>query len=331
MKRSPTLSATCSALAVIAVALVGIEAVVRFSSRQIARGADDLTTLPAYVTKLAAFERTVGPRIAVLGDSVALGDTLAKHGVSDWKRRNLDAALVARVQTFEAAPLIANFAANGLRPSDVERAAADLIDSGARKLVIVVGLRALSEDFEPENARFEQPWRRKYSSAAPNAAGQLAGFWQTRGAVDLTVSGLIGGPFSAVLTRWRVAARSARDDDELTVALQAAQRFRSAAVSPERVQSQALRHTLQKAQAGGAQIVLVYATENPDYVEQLAPPSQMAKARAGLESLAADFPQTVQYIGPDDGAAPEDFVDFIHPSARGYARMAERIAPLLVR
>ena len=80
----------------------------------------------------------------------------------------------------------------------------------------------------------------------------------------------------------------------------------------------------------GARVALVYATENPDYLAQLAPPATIEAARAGLAALAAEFPDTTIGIGPDAGAAHDDFVDFVHPGAKGYRRLAGRIAPALV-
>ncbi len=329
------------ALLAMAATLALAEIAARAAAPRLAAGADDLSSPGAYAAKWAAMKRAGGETIAVLGDSVALGDTLRAHGERDWRARNLDAALSDALAAEGAPARIANFAANGLRPADLAAATRDLLAAGVRRFVVVVGLRGLSSDFEPETARHEFSWRARLdlscgsalcpqSAAETGASAAASAVWAARGAADLGLRRLLDGPLAGVLTRWRAAGRLASDDHALLIALQAGQRFRSAAIAPDRIQTRALRDLLEAARGAGARVALVYATENPDYLAQLAPPATIEAARAGLAALAAEFPDTTIWIGPDAGAAHDDFVDFVHPGAKGYRRLAGRIAPALV-
>lgn len=326
------------------VSLSVTESVIRQMSADIAKGADFLLTASSYIAKWQSSGKLETNRIVILGDSVALGDTLRLHGDANWRQHNLGAALhEAMAKRGRDAP-ISNFAGNGLRPADIEATFRDLVANGTRRFVIVMGLRGFSADFETAPNQYEHPWRRKVSLSCGSwlckspdgkihlltqTSAMLSRLWITRGAIELWIGRFVGSLPKDLVTRFRTLGQTSSVDDDLMLTFQANRRYQSVAVEDFRIQTQALRALLTHASEQKVSVVLAYATENPRYQESLGSADIINQARKALASLAAQHPQTVIWLGPDEEVTNTEYLDFIHPNRTGYQRLAERIADVI--
>jgi lysophospholipase L1-like esterase len=289
----------------------------------------DIGTSPAYAAKLLAFEAIPSPKIVIVGDSVALGEVMADHGFGDWQRHELSRALAGTMRESGSNAFVANFASNGLRPADEARLLLDVQRAGADAIVLVLGLRGFSAEFEATGERYTQEWRSRKSSL------EFDRLWKTKSAVDFVVTDWLGGPLKtllAVVRREQQAARPRNAASDAVQMLLMKRRLNNVSVDQDqRFQAHALFEALRVADARGVPVLAVYATENPRTLPQLMTPQNRDRGRAGLRALVCASGSRIRYLGPDETMTPDLFVDFIHLNPKGYSAMAERIAPELLR
>tara|TARA_B100001093_G_C26420053_1_gene839398 strand:+ start:103 stop:588 length:486 start_codon:yes stop_codon:yes gene_type:complete len=157
----------------------------------------------------------------------------------------------------------------------------------------------------------------------------LSRLWLTRGAIELWIGRFVGSLPKDLVTRFRTFGQTRSVDDDLMLTFQANRRYQSVAIEDFRIQTQALRALLTHASEQKVSVVLAYATENPSYQASLGSADIINQARKALASLAAQHPETVIWLGPDEEVTNTEYLDFIHPNRTGYQRLAERIADVM--
>lgn len=328
------------------IVVLAIEVIVRVNASWLASEPIEYAAVSTYAAKLEAFRSRSGSKIAIVGDSVAYGNTMAKHGVDDWRRKTLGAQLANRFTDSAPPVTVANFALNGARPADAARIGADLVAAGAESLILVVGLRGFSRDFEASTQQYSYPWR---GSLGLDDQGQpkpiegarrldssevfqvlLGRWWWSLGALDALIRETMGGSLSNAITNARLRLRKAQGEtDELVLLLRLRKRFRSMQLNPERKQTRALIELLKTANATPCKSVIIYATENPDDVSEVIKAGTLKQGRAAISQLVKRFAPNSSYLVPDKNATPETYLDFIHPNPEGYRRLVKRLDPIL--
>lgn len=330
---APRLRSWLLAILPIGLLLLGGEMLARSASVSdyIARRPSDITSEGPYAAKIAAFARASGPKVMVLGDSVALGKVMADHGITDWQSKNLSSALSDELRTDGHPVLVADFSTNGLLPSESAQAMRDGLAAGATAIVIVVGLRGFSADFETVDQQYGTPWRRSRAIGARRSS--LDELWATKPITEFLISEATGGPLSRALTEMRERHRWRPPDEKKTafMQLQARQRLSTVSVDKaERFQARALFDALEALDARGVPAIAVYASEDPIAVRRLMMPANLQKGRDELAKLVGDSGRVHRYLGPDPALDRSLLVDHIHPAPEGYRHMARRIAPVLI-
>jgi len=329
------------AIALFALLAGGLEFLARSApvAAYVASRPADVATEPAHAARLNALSLQPRPRVLVVGDSVALGRIMADHGIGGWQSQELSAALRKALRQERPDIVVANFAGNGLRPADQAELMREAAEVGVDAIVLVVGLRGFSAEFEQEAERYTYPWLRDAAQVAGNgvrlASSSLdpAGPWHFRAVTDFLVVDRLGGPLRTLLTQLREEAKAGQPNParEAVQALRMRQRLANAGFDPAtRFQAGKIAETLRFLNARDVPVVVVYATENPAALPRMMPPAMIARNRAALEGLVRFGGNRHAYLGPDSSMRTEFFLDQMHPTAAGYEQMARRIAPALL-
>lgn len=288
----------------------------------------DLPSSASTSLRLTTFASYNRPRIAVLGDSIALGQVMSAHNISGWQEKELSSAIGKAIEERGVRANVFNFAANGQRPADMAKILDALLQRGVDAVVVIVNLRGFSVDFEPPDQQHLAPWYDDLTS--PSWLDRFP----LRGLADLFVHQVFGAPPQQWLSRARARMNdggAVSPEASAIQALRLRQRLSSVLVNPdERVQAKVLAQALQKANLAGVPVVVVYATENPKDARRMMPPPAFQRHRAALEQMVAKSGKRHTYLGPDDELKEQHFIDEMHLTPEGYALMAKRIAPVVV-
>ena len=120
----------------------------------------DIQTPAILCAKLDWFRRFAGYKVALIGDSVVFGHSLAEHGDRLWRQHNLAPLLKERIrrQRPHDAVLVMNLGLNGgpaRRPGPHWRVPHRL---RAGPVGVRRGAAVVSADFTPPKARYSRPW-----------------------------------------------------------------------------------------------------------------------------------------------------------------------------
>lgn len=276
-----------------------------------------------YVAQLNAWSRLPEPKLAIIGDSVAFGQVMERHGVDDWRDHDLGTALRAAFGAMS--PQVVNLANNGLTPADMAKTILDSVASGAGTIVVVTGLRGFSKDFEAHDAKHAAPWR---GTVLPfDGFAGLANLWMTRAAMLHEIEDALGAPLSDAVTILRYALSPAEEANATQAGIQALRMRRRLATvgfdQDSRMQARLFSDALRSAVAEGAQVVVVYATENPVLRPRMMLPPIREKRIAELQELVESAGAT--FLGPDEDMTADLFLDEAHLTPDGYQVMAARL------
>lgn len=308
----------------------------------------NIVSYPAFVAKLQSFASLRQPKVMLVGASEALGQVMTDYGVKDWQSRGLSAALAEALRPQRPDIVIANFAGNGLLPADQAAIMLEGMRAGADAIVLVADLRGFSDEFEPPDDRYAQPWRttgplrplpepgRSQGGSIDGGEYSLSAAWRTKAVVDFLITDETGGPVPAALTELRdnhQAARRASKANQAVQTMRLKQRLSSVGFDlADRFQARQLAGALKILNTRGVPVIVVYATENPGVLPRLMAPGAVQRDRAALEAMvAANGGGRDVYLGPDPAMTPGLYVDPSHPTPEGYRVMARRIAPELLK
>ena len=110
--------------------------------------------------KLDCLRRFPGYKVALIGDSVVFGHSLAEHGDRLWRQHGLAPLLAERIRRErpQGGLMVMNLGLNGGCPPTWSAWASSWRPAGRILLVCDVGLRSFSSDFTPPEARYSRKW-----------------------------------------------------------------------------------------------------------------------------------------------------------------------------
>ncbi len=311
----------------------------------------DIQTPAILCAKLDWFRRFAGYKVALIGDSVVFGHSLAEHGDRLWRQHNLAPLLEERIrrQRPHDAVLVMNLGLNGALPADLDRMREFLTGCGPDLLVCDVGLRSFSADFTPPKARYSRPWLAEMSYvpgrpfAAPSegreveaAAARLAlRCWSLLTYRDFVQYRWLDGPPRQAMINLRLRLNSllgaaAPGDDEMVLLLQSQRRFQGINLAVDNPQRQALEHMLRALADARQKTLLFYTKEDPARIENLIDAPRYRALRAKLDGLIAGCTSAdLVYLPPVDALRHEHYLDHTHLTYAGYQVLVEQMWPRL--
>ena len=299
----------------------------------------DIQTRALYRLRLDGFFARAAPERAVfVGDSLIYGAHLEKSEGRSWEGRTLPAQAAQAFRGRGGGPIAAlNLGINGVLFNDLACVVDDVLARKPELLVIGLSPRPFSADFDrggSESAReflCQEPRRRLLESLQGAIGDALYRFVPAYRYRDLLQFRYLGATPRAFVVG-RVLARLGADHDEedpdLAQALErmrAAQRLGSIRVDTRHLQYRGLARLLRAVRAQRTTRVLVFYLG--EHLEILG----SGVDRAHYASVSRDFIELVTralagaprarfaFVGEERLAG--EYVDHIHLSARGYARL----------
>jgi len=303
-------------------------------SRHIAFHPAELVNDDIFSAKINALEGVDAPIAVLIGDSVAFGKTMSGYGYDNWQERELSAKLNERLAENGTALRVANYASDGLTPADFSAIIDRAIKAEVDVVILVVGLRGFSKSFEARDERYSYGWGK--TSGGKNFTKIVNKYWQTKPALEFGLSELVGGPLNSVLTRIRKPCYSGKCESQMPLdgiqILQMKRRLAGIEINPDvSFQAKELSNGLKALDGAGIPVIVVYATENPAVVSAIIKPEQLQKARSELLTLITHANPNSIYFLPDTSLTKDMYVDHMHLTPDGYGKMADRLAPVLIK
>ena len=341
---SRNLSSWALAVAVFGAVAIGTERLVRSDemSRYVANRPSEILSASGYIAKMQAFSRVDQPKIALIGDSVALGQVMKNHGVDNWRENELSSALGSAIGDLGEAFFVGTFAGNGLRPADMGRTMEHCIRAGADIVIVIANLRGFSQDFETVGERYTADWREfidpwdlspVFTNASPrygqDLGTSLSGSWHSRAFANFMFEDKLESSLSEILDKIRAQADADSGDAAMKGIQMLKMRRRLQSVKLDRVerfQTKSFAEALDKLDDARIPAYVVYATENPAVRRQLMSTSARAMAVSDLRTLVETHGNHHRFLGPDETMTSDLFFDQAHPTPAGYLVMARRIA-----
>lgn len=292
----------------------------------------------------------------LIGDSLWFGQTMQAHGNQDWQTDTLDKQLAGLSP--DAKDRFINLGMDGLLPSEILTIAHASKQSGADGVIVNIGLRSVSEDFNAPNDT-SRDWLADFRIDHDGAVHWDSVKDDPLHKVAHRVSLALGNHLQSwnALRRWRMQsfgdapaqaattlfgrvsgktiqltpAPPARNRLDRLAALKAKARYRTARFDPD--QSDQARAIVELAGLADPSftVIFVYAVENPKMISRIVGETDMAEHRAELAQLintarlSSDTPQAIHFIDDIDGLTTDHFLDLVHVDAEGYAAYARSI------
>jgi lysophospholipase L1-like esterase len=289
--------------------------------------------------KLDALRKHQGYRVALLGDSLALGLSLKEHGDPNWQKNGLAAALQRRLE--QALPdrdvLVVNLGMNGALPKDLALVAERLAEIKPDLVVCDVGLRAFSADFAADHASLSHAWLgpQRGDALEGQMAQRVAGIWTYYALRDTLQQAVLSGApkefaksAHARFSNWLKPIPRDTELEELQLLLLAKGRFNSIHLDDAHPQCQGLVDLLQIAGRHRWNFLLFYARENPELRDQLMDPATYQQKREELRRLITPhLDETIRYNEGETGLPAAHYLDHVHVDAQGYAQIMDTIWP----
>jgi hypothetical protein len=320
----------------------------------------DIQTADTLCAKVERVRGYNGPKIIVLGDSLAYGAALGENGDTDWRNHDLANQLrvaYSRNQPAAArAPLVMNLGLNGGLPADQLRILRLFDGIALDAVVTTTSIRSFATDFAGPAAAYSRPWLGSLSKDAlpgcrlrtPQDArgdawagrmlGRVSALYRSRGLIQ---ANLFGGSAREALGTVRssfkakpAAAKGGVPDlmatlggvpaKDLEVLMLAKSRFQKITFTEPHAQVTATRALITEAATSARSVVFVYGTESPRLLPQLLSSSRYQEARGALKALFEPRAGNVAFL---DAIKPPatDYLDYVHVNRAGYALMAETI------
>jgi lysophospholipase L1-like esterase len=320
----------------------------------------DIQTRPTYRLRVDSFfarREGEGQRAVMLGDSLVFGGHLAERNGAGWHSLALPAQFerVGRARRAGGFTTL-NLGIDGLLYGDLRCVVDDILERAPDVLVLNLSPRPFSGDFAKGGG---ESARRFLCPATPHGAFGAAGAaidelayhllpaYRYRDLLQFQVLGATPRAFAASATLRVLGtlgrpadgdeadAEGGEDGEEATVLaemmqrLRAAQRYNSIEVSSSHPQARELDRLLGRLHAERRTRVLVfYLKENIDVIAaQLDLPRYVETTRRFVERVQsglAGAPRT-RFLVIDAGDFAGQYVDHIHLTPAGYARLAGRL------
>lgn len=325
--------------------IAGLDLAVRkaFEATSLLEDAVEIDSPRTLYAKLDALRNFQGLKVAVLGDSLVYGHSLAEHGVSDWHGQNLTAILAKQMK--EKSPgqpvMVMNLGMNGALPADIQYLVHLLMAVKPDLVIFDVTLRSFSSEFAKPDTQNSRSWLSKTSLSGQGAL-QIGG--PTGTPLQWAESFLTNRWFLYRVRdflQWRFLDASPRDfvsrlrdrvnqrlgasqkasaDDELLLLLKAKQRYSSVDLTTVNPQWRAFNDILQRLESANQKTVVFYATENPDAVGELLPPDRHATFIGKIAEKVAEHSKEngIVFLPPLPSLNPDMFLDHVHLTAAGF-------------
>lgn len=343
----------CSFLAVLVVIDVVLNQAVRIS--RLPEDVVDIQspqTLAAQIRYLDQFE---GKRVVLLGDSVVYGGSLHEHGDLRWRDHNLSALIRRDFETQYPGQRVCvmNLGINGALPADLEQVARLLRHCKIDLWLFDVGLRSFSADFANPDTMLSRSWLARTDIDSDGRLFVRSGdrpsdvvedrlsdsAWNTWGLYrwrDFLQARYFGGPPAEAVRTGRVAAtkrlrkNTPADglDPEFILLIKARQRFDSIHLRPDNPQRQALERLLDDLDQRDQKVVVFYARENPEVLEDLIDLDRYARLTTELRDVIEKHRSTnIAYLPGIETMPAERYLDHVHIDYQGYQILMEHLSP----
>ena len=321
----------------------------------------DIQAADTLCAKVERVRRHSGPRIVVLGDSLAYGAALGDQGDKEWRNHDLASAIKAALGSsgsLGSRPLVMNLGLNGGLPAD-QLAILRMFDGVKLDAVIITtAIRSYATDFAAKGTAHSRPWLADVTTAGlpgcrlrkPNDAagdawaagqfGRISELYRSRGLIQ---ANLFGGSLRDANESMRASfklrtAKGSPPDLMATLGLGsggvlqtlmlAKTRFQKISFATPHAQVEATKALITEAGRAATRAVFIYGTENPKVLPQILSNSSYVQARSDLKALFEARPANVAYLDTVK-PAPKDYIDYVHVNRDGYRLMAAEIANAL--
>lgn len=309
----------------------------------------DIQSPATLFAKIDYFSRFDGLRVVFLGDSVVYGGTLREHNDRRWRRHNPARLLRNRLEAeFPGRKVcVMNLGLNGALPADLEQVARLMRNVRVDLWLFDVNLRSFSADFASPSALLSRPWLSRLDLADGRFHLQPGETWSERLETGLssllvntsslvrmhdflqfrTLEGPPADRLRALRNRWSKPDNSGLDG-ELLLLLKARQRFDSITLKPDHPQRQALERLLGGLVNRRQKVVVFYARENPEVLEDLIERNRYKDLTSELRRVVEQYPpETVAYVPGVEAIPPESYLDHVHVDFAGYRILIEHLWP----
>lgn len=308
----------------------------------------DIQTFPTLRAKLMDLERRPGIKVAVFGDSVVYGASMAKVMGPEWREATLDRVLERRLRSSLRRDdvHVLNLGMNGLLYSDMESLARLLEKAGVDAYVFNVSLRSFSADFSGTEEAVTRPWLKTYADAptvdsAINGGqvdrwldGVAARNWYAYRIKDLAKFRLFGAQPKNVLTDFRsrlnamlLPPSNVVAEDPLLLLLKIKRRYARIDLSDKNAQWQSFNTMLDELKSTGKPVLAFYSTENPQVAGKISNKQTLENMRA---TVAKALDGRAMYLPPLDELKKEHFIDNFHLTNEGTRLLGDALAKKLV-
>ncbi len=327
----------------------------------------DIQTADALCSKVERVRGYAGPKILILGDSLAYGAALGEHGDTAWREHDLASAVrrafIRDHGTIAIAPLVMNLGLNGGLPADQLRVLRMFEGIPLDAVIATAAIRSYSADFAAPATAYSRPWLGNLSTdALPGCrlriatdargdawigrqAGRISALYRSRGLIQ---ANLFGGSLRGALHTARtslkhkpgvqsvvpggspdlMASLGAAFGTDMQTLMLAKTRFQKITFLLPHAQVDATRALIAETGRRAAKSIFIYGSENPKILPQLLSTIRYQQARESLKALFAERPGNVVFLDSLKPAA-KDYLDYVHVNRTGYAMMADEIVKVL--
>lgn len=332
-----------AALLLLMIASVDLALRKSFEATSLLEDAVEIDSPRTLYAKLDALRNFQGLKIAVLGDSLVYGHSLAEHGVSDWHRQNLTATLAKQIE--EKSPrqpvMVMNLGMNGALPADIQHLVRLLLETKPDVVIFDVTLRSFSSEFAKPDTQNSRSWLGKIGlsrqgalqTGGPNQKpfewfeSFLSNHWFLYRVRDFLQWRFLDASPRDFVSKLRDSAnqrlgsiQKPPTEDELLLLLKAKQRYASVDLTTINPQWRAFSEALQSLESANQKTVVFYATENPDSVGELLPPDRHAAFISKIAEKVAEHSKKngIVFLPPLPSLNPDMFLDHVHLTAAGF-------------
>ncbi len=307
----------------------------------------DIETYPTLRAKLMDLQERRGIKVAVFGDSVVYGASMAKVMGPEWRGATLDRVLETRLRSSLGRDdvYVLNLGMNGLLYSDMESLTRLLEKVGVNAYIFNVSLRSFSADFSGTEEAVTRPWLKTYADA-PSIDSAVSGspldrfldemvarYWYAYRIKDLVKFRVFGAQPKNVLadlhSRFNsmLGQTNGAPDDPLLLLLKIKRRYARIDLSGKNAQWQSFNTMLDELKSTGKPVLAFYSTENPQIAGKIA-------NKEHLETMRATIAKTIEgralYLPPLADLRREHFVDNFHLTSEGTQLLGDALAKMLL-
>jgi hypothetical protein len=327
----------CVAVALLMmVAAEGIARVVLARTDALILPADIQTseTLCLKIDRLRNFE---GRKVVVLGDSLALGESMRRHGNVDWRRQEISHAIAAAMPSNQPT-LVMNLGLNGGLPADQDVILKLMKDIKLDTVVAFATIRSFSSDFAQPKDAHSRAWfadlaahgcqRMAKRDLASRVRAFLSDNMMLYRASDLlqryVLDDSLRAAAASLRTRWGSTKAAAGDGNPQETMFLARRRFLNITYDKPHQQVEAFERSHAALRNQAERTIYVYSREASRQLPSLIGRQAYLRQRAELAKLIGQHCGMVYIDSPEIPA--ERYIDYVHVDAAGYKLLASQIS-----